>query len=117
MPFDIPTAEQELVIGWQTEYSGAPFVLCMFANYISFGVHSLLLTIIFLGGWLGPSFLPPIAWLLLKTFFVATLTMMLRGTYPRVRLDQLLRLGWRILIPLALINILMALLLPMIGIV
>lgn len=115
MPFDLPTAEQELVIGWQTEYSGIPFGLFMMANYISFGVHSLLLVIIFLGGWLGPSFLPPMAWLLLKTFIVATLTMMFRGTYPRVRLDQLLRLSWRILIPLALINVLLALLFPLIG--
>lgn len=115
MPFDIPTAEQELVIGWQTEYSGIPFGLFMMANYIIFGVHSLLISIIFLGGWLGPSFLPPMAWLLLKTAIVATLTMMLRGTYPRVRLDQLLRFGWRILIPLALINILLTLLFPTIG--
>jgi len=115
MPFDIPTAEQELVIGWQTEYSGIPFGLFMMANYISFGIHSLLITIIFLGGWLGPPFLPPMAWLLLKTAIVATLTMMFRGTYPRVRMDQLLRLGWRILIPLALINILLTLLFPTIG--
>ena len=115
MPFDLPTAEQELVIGWQTEYSGIPFGLFMMANYISFGIHSLLLSIIFLGGWLGPSFLPPMAWLLLKTAIVATLTMMFRGTYPRVRLDQLLRLGWRILIPLALINVLLVLLFPIIG--
>ena len=115
MPFDLPTAEQELVIGWQTEYSGIPFGLFMMANYISFGIHSLLLSIIFLGGWLGPSFLPPMAWLLLKTAIVATLTMMFRGTYPRVRLDQLLKLGWRILIPLALINVLLVLLFPIIG--
>mgnify|MGYP001093017551 CR=1 FL=1 len=110
LPFDIPTAEQEIVIGWMTEYTGLPFGLFMMSGYICFGVHSLLITIIFLGGWSGPAFLPPMAWLMLKVVIVATLIMVMRGTYPRVRLDQLLKFGWQILIPLAVINILWSIL-------
>lgn len=106
LPFDIPTAEQEIVIGWTTEYTGIPFGLFMMASYIGFGIHSLLISIIFLGGWLGPAFLPPMAWLIVKVAIVTTLIIILRGTYPRIRMDQLLRFGWRILIPLAVINIL-----------
>lgn len=114
LPFDIPSAEQEIVFGWMAEYTGINLGLFMMANYIRFGVLSLLASILFLGGWHGP-FLPPALWLLLKTALIVTVIILIRGAYPRVRIDQLLRTGWLVLIPLAILNIFLAVLaLPLI---
>lgn len=104
LPFDLSEAESELVQGWTTEYSGMKFAMLLFAEYIHSILASLLIVILFLGGWHGP-LLPPAVWLLLKTFVVMLLLMWMRATVPRVRIDQLLNIGWKILIPVALLNI------------
>jgi NADH-quinone oxidoreductase subunit H len=104
LPFDLPEAESELVQGWTTEYSGMKFAMLLFAEYIHSIMASLLIAILFLGGWHGP-LLPGPMWLLLKTFLVLLVLMWMRATVPRVRIDQLLNIGWKILIPLALLNI------------
>lgn len=104
LPFDLPEAESELVQGWTTEYSGMKFAMLLFAEYIHSIMASLLIAILFLGGWHGPV-LPGPVWLLLKTFLVLLVLMWMRATVPRVRIDQLLNIGWKILIPLALLNI------------
>ena len=104
LPFDLAEAESELVQGWTTEYSGMRFAFLLFAEYMHSVLASLLIVILFLGGWHGP-LLPPAAWLLTKTFFVMTFLMWMRGVVPRVRIDQLLNIGWKVLIPLALFNI------------
>lgn len=108
-PFDLPHAEQEIVFGWPTEYTGIQFMCVMLAEYIDLCVGSLLITALFLGGWLGPAFIPPIAWFLLKSLIVTVVIIMGRGVFPRFRMDQLLDLGWTVLIPLALIQVLVVL--------
>ncbi len=112
VPFDIPTAEQELVFGWRTEYGGILFGLTMFGEYISLAAGSLLFSTLYLGGYLGPNpfpgFIPSdlasMAWILLKMAVMVTVLIVIRGAYPRLRIDQLLNLGWKWLIPLAMIN-------------
>lgn len=104
LPFDLSEAESELVQGWTTEYSGMKFAMLLFAEYIHSVLVSLLIVILFLGGWHGP-ILPPVAWLLFKTFGVMLLLMWMRASVPRVRIDQLLNIGWKVLIPIALLNI------------
>jgi NADH-quinone oxidoreductase subunit H len=104
LPFDLPEAESELVQGWTTEYSGMKFAMLLFAEYIHSILASLLIAILFLGGWHGPV-LPAPVWLLVKTFLVLLVLMWMRATVPRVRIDQLLNIGWKVLIPLALLNI------------
>jgi NADH-quinone oxidoreductase subunit H len=104
LPFDLPEAESELVQGWNTEYSGMKFGLLLFAEYLHSILAALLAALLFLGGWNGP-FLPGPHWLLLKALAVMLLFMWMRATVPRVRIDQLLNIGWKVLIPLGLINI------------
>lgn len=104
LPFDLPEAESEIVQGWTTEYSGMKFAMLLFAEYIHSILASLLLAVLFLGGWHGP-ILPAPVWLLVKTFLVMLVLMWMRATVPRVRIDQLLNVGWKVLIPLALLNI------------
>ncbi len=106
VPFDIPTAEQELVFGWKTEYGGILFGLLMFGEYITFAAGTLLFVTLYLGGYLGPSFLPPMAWILIKMGILVFLLILIRGAYPRLRIDQLLSIGWKWLIPLAILNVL-----------
>ncbi|MEM3737260.1 MAG: NADH-quinone oxidoreductase subunit NuoH [Candidatus Bathyarchaeia archaeon] len=108
-PFDLPHAEQEVIYGWFTEYSGVLYGCFMMAEYLDLTTVSLLLTALFMGGWLGPSFLPPIFWFLFKTSIVMMIILLLRGVFPRVRIDQLLSAGWAYLIPLALIQVLITL--------
>ncbi len=105
IPFDLPEAEGELVAGFHTEYSGLRFGLFFVGEYINIIVLGGLATTFFLGGWHGP-FLPPIIWFLIKTLAFAFLFIWLRGTLPRLRYDQLMHLGWKLLTPLALLNIL-----------
>jgi NADH-quinone oxidoreductase subunit H len=106
VPFDIPEAETELVMGWETEYSGINYGIIMTAAYVKFYALAVLFADLFLGGWLGPAFIPAPLWTILKTFLVITLMMIPRGIYPRLRIDQMLKFGWTWLLPLSLINIL-----------
>lgn len=104
-PFDLPEAETELVAGYATEYSGIRFGLFFMAEYAGMFVMSALATICFLGGWSGPDFLPGIVWFLLKVYGFIFFYFWLRATLPRYRYDQLMGLGWKLFIPLALGNI------------
>ena len=104
IPFDLPEAENELVAGYHTEYSGMRFGLFFLGEYISLIVLGSLVTVFFLGGGRGP-FLPPLAWFALKVLAVVFVMIWMRGTLPRLRYDQLMKLGWKVLIPVALINI------------
>jgi NADH-quinone oxidoreductase subunit H len=105
IPFDLPEAEGELVAGFHTEYSGMRFGLFFVGEYINIIVLGGLATTLFLGGWHGP-FLPPVVWFSLKTLSFAFFFIWMRGTLPRLRYDQLMHLGWKVLTPLALLNIL-----------
>ncbi|MFN2355714.1 MAG: NADH-quinone oxidoreductase subunit NuoH [Desulfopila sp.] len=104
IPFDLPEAEGELVAGFHTEYSGLRFGLFFVGEYINIIVLSGLATTLFLGGWQGP-FLPPVVWFLIKVLGFSFLFIWIRGTFPRLRYDQLMHMGWKILTPLALLNI------------
>lgn len=105
IPFDLPEAEGELVAGFHTEYSGMRFGLFFVGEYINIIVLGALAATFFLGGWHGP-LLPPVVWFLIKVLAVAFLFIWVRGTLPRMRYDQLMHFGWKILTPLALVNIL-----------
>jgi NADH-quinone oxidoreductase subunit H len=106
-PFDLPEAENELVAGFHTEYSGMRFGLFFVGEYINVIILSSMVTVFFLGGWLGPV-LPGVVWFGLKVLAVAFFFIWMRGTLPRLRYDQLMHFGWKILIPLALLNIVVA---------
>ena len=103
-PFDLPEAESELVAGYHSEYSGMKFGMFFVGEYLGVTLISALITVLFFGGWLGPV-LPPILWFLLKTFFFITLFILLRASLPRPRFDQLMSWGWKIMLPLALANL------------
>ena len=104
IPFDLPEAENELGAGYHTEYSGIRFGLFFLGEYVHLQVLGALVAVLFLGGWRGP-ILPPSVWLLIKIVFVALVMIWVRGTLPRLRYDQLMALGWKVLIPAALLNI------------
>jgi len=104
IPFDLPEAENELGAGFHTEYSGMRFGLFFLGEYVHVQVLGALTAVFFLGGWRGP-WLPPVLWLMLKIFIVAVIMIWIRGTLPRLRYDQLMALGWKVLIPASLINI------------
>jgi len=104
IPFDLPEAENELVAGYHTEYSGMRFGLYFLGEYISLIVLGSLVAVFFWGGWRGP-FLPPLAWFIIKVWVVIFFMIWMRGALPRLRYDQLMRLGWKVLIPVALLNI------------
>ncbi|WP_054699575.1 NADH-quinone oxidoreductase subunit NuoH [Desulfosarcina cetonica] len=104
IPFDLPEAESELGAGFHMEYSGMRFGLFFLGEYVHIQVLGALTAVFFLGGWHGP-WLPPIVWLLIKIFIVAVIMIWIRGTLPRLRYDQLMALGWKVLIPVALVNI------------
>jgi NADH-quinone oxidoreductase subunit H len=105
IPFDLPEAETELVAGFHTEYSGMKFGLFFVGEYLGITLISALCVTLFFGGWLGPG-LPPIVWFALKTFVFLTLFILIRASLPRLRYDQLLAFGWKLMLPLALINLL-----------
>jgi NADH-quinone oxidoreductase subunit H len=114
-PFDLPEAEQELTGGFHTEYSGMRFALFFLAEYANMIVVSSVATTLFLGGWLRPfpsvaafeflDLVPGWIWFLLKTFLWLYIFLWVRATLPRYRYDQLMRLGWKVLIPLAIANV------------
>ena len=107
VPFDLPEAENELVAGFHTEYSGMRFGLFFVGEYINVIILGAMVTVFFLGGWLGPV-LPGVVWFGLKVLAVSFFFIWMRGTLPRLRYDQLMHFGWKILIPLALLNIVVA---------
>jgi len=104
-PFDLPEAETELVAGFHVEYSSMKFALFFVAEYANMYVVSSIATIVFLGGWNGP-ILPGFVWFVIKVLFFMFLYLWLRATLPRLRFDQLMSLGWKVLIPIALANLL-----------
>ncbi len=104
IPFDLPEAENELVAGYHMEYSGMRFGLFFLGEYITLIVLGGLVAAFFFGGWRGP-FLPPLVWFILKVLAVVFVMIWMRGTLPRLRYDQLMSLGWKVLIPVALLNI------------
>jgi NADH-quinone oxidoreductase subunit H len=113
LPFDLAESEQELVAGWHTEYSSLKFAMFMLAEYANMVTVSALATIMFLGGWGGPRFGPfwlqaalPTFWFVLKIFVFIFFYVLMRSTIPRFRYDQLMKFGWKVLLPLALANIL-----------
>jgi len=105
IPFDLPEAENELIAGYHTEYSGLRFGLFFLGEYVTLMVLGALVAVLFLGGWHGPV-RPGLLWFLAKVAGVAVVMIWIRGTLPRLRYDQLMQLGWKFLIPLALLNIL-----------
>lgn len=108
-PFDLPEAESELVAGYHVEYSGFRFAFFMLAEYVYVFAIAALTTILFLGGWHAPipalSFIPEILWFFIKFSAVIFVLFWLRATMPRIRIDQLMGLAWKYLLPIALINI------------
>jgi NAD(P)H-quinone oxidoreductase subunit 1 len=129
MPFDLPEAEEELVAGYQTEYSGMKFALFYLSSYVNLVLSALLVSVLYLGGWdfpipinliagwLGVSEVNPVLQIVtaslgitmtvLKAYFLVFLAILLRWTVPRVRIDQLLDLGWKFLLPIGLVNLLL----------
>ncbi len=105
LPFDIPEAESELIAGFHSEYSGMKFGIFFVGEYLGITLISALVVCLFFGGWLGPDFLPPLVWFILKTFAFIMLFILLRASMPRPRYDQLMEFGWKIVLPLTLINL------------
>jgi NADH-quinone oxidoreductase subunit H len=105
LPFDIPEAESELVAGFHSEYSGMKFGMFFVGEYVGITLISAITVSLYFGGWLGPGFLPPLVWFILKTFAFICLFILLRASLPRPRYDQLMDFGWKVLLPLSLINL------------
>ena len=105
IPFDLPEAESELIAGYHSEYSGMKFGLFFVGEYLGVTLISAMITVLFFGGWMGPV-LPPIVWFLIKTFFFISLFILVRSALPRPRFDQLMAFGWKAMLPLALLNVL-----------
>ncbi len=103
-PFDLPEAESELVAGYHTEYSAMKFGIFYVGEYLGITLISALITVLFLGGWLGP-ILPGWLWFLVKTSIVIVLFIVIRAALPRLRYDQLISFGWKVMLPLALANL------------
>jgi NADH-quinone oxidoreductase subunit H len=104
IPFDLPEAESELVAGFHSEYSGMKFGMFFVGEYIGITLISALTVTFFLGGWHGP-LLPPVMWFILKTFFFICVFVLLRASLPRLRYDQLMAFGWKLMLPLSLANL------------
>ena len=120
IPFDLPEAEAELVEGWNTEYGGMFFAFFMLSDYLRALIGSILVVLLFLGGWTLPSWVPSVAtsfplagifWFMLKTYIVFAVFVWVRASLPRVRTDQLLRVGWNRMVPLSLLSVFLAALL------
>jgi NADH-quinone oxidoreductase subunit H len=109
LPFDLPEAEHELTAGFHTEYGGMKFAMFMLGEYLGLILISSMIVTLFFGGWLGlpliGDWLPPIVWFGLKTFVVICFFVLLRAAIPRPRYDQLMSLGWKVMLPLTLVNL------------
>ena len=103
-PFDLPEAEHEIVAGFHTEYSGIKFGMFFVGEYLSILLTASLVVVLFFGGWLGPV-LPPIVWFVLKVSFFVCSFVLLRAALPRPRYDQLMSFGWKVMLPIALLNL------------
>jgi NADH-quinone oxidoreductase subunit H len=126
-PFDLAEAESELTAGYHTEYSGMKFAFFYLSEYINMFIVASIAAIIFLGGWMPlhigswdgfnriMDWIPPIVWYFGKTFFVIYLIMMFKWTFPRLRIDQLLTLEWKYLLPINLINVLIMAFIVLMG--
>ncbi|MGI9386331.1 MAG: NADH-quinone oxidoreductase subunit NuoH [Methyloligellaceae bacterium] len=107
-PFDLPEAESELVAGFMVEYSSTPYLLFMLGEYVAITLMCALMTVLFLGGWLPPldvvpfTWVPGVVWFVLKLCFVFFMFAMVKAIVPRYRYDQLMRLGWKVFLPLSL---------------
>ena len=110
-PFDLPEAESELVAGFMVEYGSTPYMMFMLGEYAAISLMCALTTILFVGGWLPPfdfapfTWIPGIVWFLIKSFLVFFMFAMVKATVPRYRYDQLMRLGWKVFLPLSLIMV------------
>ena len=113
LPFDLPEAEAELVAGYNVEYSSMTFALFFLGEYANMILMSAMTVILFFGGWLPPfgldflTFLPPILWFIFKIFAVLFVFLWVRATFPRYRYDQLMRLGWKVFLPVSLLWVVM----------
>ncbi|HOE65210.1 MAG TPA: NADH-quinone oxidoreductase subunit NuoH [Candidatus Hydrogenedentes bacterium] len=106
VPFDMPEAESELVAGFHSEYSGMKFGMFFVGEYISVALVSALIVTLYFGGWQGP-WLPPVVWFALKTSVFIVGFVLMRAALPRLRWDQLMAFGWKVLLPLALLNLIL----------
>jgi NADH-quinone oxidoreductase subunit H len=106
LPFDLPEAEHELTAGFHTEYGGMKFAMFMLGEYLGLILICCMITTLFFGGWLGP-WLPPVVWFCLKVFVLICFFVLLRAAIPRPRYDQLMSLGWKFMLPLTLLNLLL----------
>jgi NADH-quinone oxidoreductase subunit H len=104
LPFDLPEAESELVAGFHSEYSGMKFGMFFIGEYLAITLISALTATLFFGGWLGP-LLPPVIWFAIKTFVFICFFILLRASLPRPRYDQLMSFGWKVMLPLSLLNL------------
>jgi NADH-quinone oxidoreductase subunit H len=104
LPFDIPEAESELVAGYHTEYSGMKFGMFFVGEYLGITLISALIVTLFFGGWLGGT-LPGVLWFIIKTFIAVNFFILMRASLPRPRYDQLMEFGWKLLLPLSLLNL------------
>jgi NADH-quinone oxidoreductase subunit H len=108
-PFDVVEGESEIVAGHMIEYSGMTFALFFLAEYMNMILISALTAVLFFGGWQAPvdsavfNWVPPTGWLLLKIFVIVSMFLWIRATFPRYRYDQIMRLGWKVFIPLTLV--------------
>jgi len=105
LPFDLPEAESELIAGFHSEYSGMKFGMFFIGEYIGVTLISALTATFFFGGWLGPV-LPPLVWFIIKTFVFIGIFILLRASLPRLRYDQLMAFGWKVMLPIAILNLL-----------
>ncbi len=105
IPFDLPESESSLVAGYHTEYSGMKFGMFFVGEYLGVTLISLMIATLFFGGWLGPAPIPGFIWLAIKTAIFLAFFILVRGTLPRPRPDQLMSFGWKVMLPLALLNL------------
>jgi NADH-quinone oxidoreductase subunit H len=105
LPFDLPESESELVAGYHVEYSGMKFGMFYVGEYLGITLISAMIVTLFFGGWLGPAPIPPVIWFFLKTFLLVCVFILLRASLPRPRYDQLMAYGWKVMLPLALLNL------------
>lgn len=105
VPFDLPEAETELVSGYHTEYSGMRYAMFAIAEYINMITVSSLITLLYLGGWRGPGFLPPVLWFAAKVSIFLFVFIWMRATLPRLRYDRLMAFGWKVMLPVAFLNL------------
>ena len=126
-PFDLPEAESELTAGYHTEYSGMHFGFFYLAEYLNLFIVSGVAATVFLGGWMPfhvsgldgfnaiMDFIPGFVWFFAKAFFVVFLLMWIKWTFPRLRIDQLLKLEWKYLLPMSIVNLVLVALCVVMG--